>query len=63
MCNVSIGGIELIFRVEAVALFRYRERDDARIARSETRKRCVGVGRADQQLTDRTDDARARCGT
>ena len=60
--DVGVGGIELIVRIEAVALFGDGERDDARIARGEARECRVGVRRAHQQLADRADDARARRG-
>ena len=62
-CAMSaLASVELVLRVEAVALLGDRERDDARVARREARERRVGVRRAHQQLANRADDARARRG-
>jgi hypothetical protein len=57
--DIRVRGVELIARIEAVALLRDGERDDAGVARGEAREGAFGVGRAHEHFTDRADDARA----
>jgi hypothetical protein len=60
VCDVRVTRVELVLRVEAVTFFGHRQRHDARVARGQSRERRFRIRGADQQLADRSDDARAR---
>jgi hypothetical protein len=61
--DVGIRNVELVARIEAVALFGDGQRHDAGIPRRETRERGFGVGRTDEHFADRADDPCARRST
>ena len=62
MRNVGVRQVEQILRVEAVAFFGDGERHQPGLARRQACEGRFGVGRADQQLANRANDARTRRG-